>query len=391
MTPVTRRIHAVNFVRKLTVTTVMFLGPLHFLRLGFGGVGIGAILSALAFAPLLVSFPTGWVNDRFSIRRVVTAALLALSAAVLALGWVRSLPAIAALFLVLGVANNVLDVSMNSVYFKDESERETTRKYGVYLVWTALGPAAGFLLSGPLTALGGFRGLVVGLAILTAAAALVPRGFGRRTFAAVSLRDYRGGLLRRETALFAILLFAIALHWGVEGTVYAPFLRSRFGLGDYGLALYIGGAYLAIAASAFLVSRRPFGPAAVKRLFVLGLALSGAGHVLLLQTSVWISWAFRVVHESGDGLIGALTLLSIAGLFEKRAIGGSAGMMLALQTSGHVAGALVFSAMGQALGLAAPFAVSGGILLANAGYAAVILPSREAAGPSRDAGEAVLP
>lgn len=43
-----RRVHFVNFVRKLTLTTVLFLAPLHFLKLGFSGFQIGIIPMAKA-------------------------------------------------------------------------------------------------------------------------------------------------------------------------------------------------------------------------------------------------------------------------------------------------------------------------------------------------------
>jgi len=61
-----RRIHALNFVRTMTVTTVFFLAPLHFMKLGFDGLAIGLIVSLYAAAPILFSFPTGWTNDRLS-------------------------------------------------------------------------------------------------------------------------------------------------------------------------------------------------------------------------------------------------------------------------------------------------------------------------------------
>ena len=66
-----RRIHLINFSRKLTVNTVFFLIPLYFLKIGLNGWQIGFIVSLYGFAPLLFSFPTGWLNDRFSIIRIM--------------------------------------------------------------------------------------------------------------------------------------------------------------------------------------------------------------------------------------------------------------------------------------------------------------------------------
>ena len=71
------RIHFINFARTLTVTSIFFLIPLHFLNIGFNGMQIGVIISMFALAPLLISFPTGWVNDRFSMAGVIRGGLLA--------------------------------------------------------------------------------------------------------------------------------------------------------------------------------------------------------------------------------------------------------------------------------------------------------------------------
>jgi hypothetical protein len=87
-----------------------------------------------------------------------------------------------------------------------------------------------------------------------------------------------------------------------------------------------------------------------------------------------LSFAFRFVHESGDGLMGAFVVLTISRLFEKKTIGGSAGILTALQTSGHMAGSLVFSWLGFRAGLHVPMIVAGVILLGNAAFGALAVP-----------------
>jgi hypothetical protein len=80
------------------------------------------------------------------------------------------------------------------------------------------------------------------------------------------------------------------------------------------------------------------------------------------------------MHEAGDGLMGAFAVLYISRLFEKKTIGGSAGILTALQTSGHMAGSLAFSWLGFRAGLQVPMVVAGLILLANAAFSLVALP-----------------
>jgi len=71
--------------------------------------------------------------------------------------------------------------------------------------------------------------------------------------------------------------------------------------------------------------------------------------------------------------MGALIVLFISRLFEKRSIGGSSGIMLTTMTLGHMVGALFFSPLGQNVGLQYPFLISGFLLLLNTAFAYVVL------------------
>ncbi|MGZ5479534.1 MAG: MFS transporter, partial [Candidatus Aminicenantales bacterium] len=164
------RVHLVNFIRTMAVTTVAFLAPLQFLKLGFDGVAIGVIVALFASAPIIFSFPTGWMNDRLSMKKVIIGGLTAMSLTIVAVGFVRSVVPMAAVFLLLGVANSALTVSINSLYYKDGAEPDSNRKYGNFIGWLSLGPPAGLLLGSVLTQVAGFRTLLWSLAGLTALA-----------------------------------------------------------------------------------------------------------------------------------------------------------------------------------------------------------------------------
>jgi MFS family permease len=369
-----RRVHAVNFVRTMAVTTVAFLAPLRFLRLGFDGVGIGVIVAVFAAAPIVFSFPTGWMNDRLSMKKVILAGLLAMSAAFVAIGYVRSVAPMAAIFLLVGVANSAINVSINSLYYKDGAAKDPNRKYGHFIGWLSLGPPTGLLLGSLLTGVSGFRTLLWAMAGLTALAATAVGGFGEEKFEAVSFREYRFSVFNRRTLLFSAFLVLLALHWGTELTVYGPFLRTRFGLGDSGVALYMAGAYLALSLAAFFVGRLKYDARRNRRLFLLGMVVSGAGLVLMTVGDVRLSFLFRFLHEGGDGLMGAFAVLTISRLFERRTVGGGAGILSALQTSGHMAGSLAFSWLGFRAGFQVPMIVAGAILLANAAFGLRAIP-----------------
>jgi len=362
------KIHFVNFSRKLTVTSVFFLVPLHFLSIGFSGWQIGVIISLFALAPLLISFPTGWTNDRFSIAGVVHAALFAESLLFLLIAWARSFPLMAALFFLLGMANNALDVSLNSMYYKDETEMDQNKKFGTYTFWIGLGPAFGVFAGGFINQFGNFQALLAVFSAYSLVVLLFTRHFDHERFCLVSFKEYRNNLFQKKTLLFVVFIFVLALHWGVEGTVYSPFLEKFFRLSKLQVSFYISIPLAALAFTAFSLGFVKYNPRINRRLLLLSMALSGAGLIMMVNRNVYVSLLFRILHEIGDGGLGVLITLSISRLFEKRSIGGSAGLLIAIQIMGQMVGALVYSPLGYRYGLQYPFFISGALLLADTAY-----------------------
>jgi len=371
------RVHFINFARKLTVTSVLFLAPMHFVALGFDGWRIGALISFYALAPLFVAFPTGWTNDRFSITGVVRAGLAVEAALLFLAAWTRSFPAFAAVFLGLGIANNALDISLNSLFYKDETAIDQNRKYAVYVFWNAVGPAVGVLGGGYLAQIADFRTLFLVFSGITVVVVFAARSFDGARFHAVPLREYVQSLSRRKTLLFVVFLVILALHWAVEGTVYSPYLKEAYGLDGFQAALYMSAGLFAMSFAAFLIGFKKFEARANARLLLFFMALSGVGLILMTARSVYVSLGFRLLHDIADGGLGALITVAISRLFEKRNIGGSAALVLSIMIFGQMAGAMLFSPLGYRYGLRYPFLIAGGLLIVNAVYGAWLFRNRE--------------
>ena len=361
-------VHLVNFSRKLAINSVFFLAPLYFLRLGFSGWQIGVITSLYAFAPLLFSFPTGWLNDRLSIKEVIRAALALLSVLFLLMSRVQEFLPLACMFLLLGLANNALDVSINNLYYKDETIIDPNKKYSRLVFWQALGTAAGPFLGGIVITTWSFPTLFVFFALSLLLLQALVRPLNHVRFGVVPLKVYRRNLLNKKTILFSIMLFVIGLHWGVEGTVYSPFLKRYFNLTTFDLSIYISLSLFILALSSFLIGLIKHDVRVNKRLFLFSMLLSGSGLVLMVNPSLLLSFFFRVIHETGDGFLGALVVLFVSRLFERESIGGSSAILLTVMTLGHMVGALAFSSLGFHFGLTYPFLVAGLLLVANSAF-----------------------
>jgi MFS family permease len=366
------RVHALNFVRTLSVTSILFLVPMHFVKIGFNGMQIGAVISALTVAPLLAAFPTGWINDRFSMAGVIRTALAVVGLFFLALAVTDRFPLILAAFFLLGTANNALDVSIQSLYYKDDTAMDQNRKYGLYVFWLGIGPVLGIAGGGWLIQAVDFRALFIVFGLMMIASLSIVGRFDGGKFHLVSLGDYGRDFLRPKTLLFVGFIFFIGLHWAVEGTVYAPFLQRHFGLNNLQASLFMAGELLFLPLSALYIGRRKFDLRTNKRWILTAMALSGIGTILTVTNSVFLSWGFRIVHEIGDGIAGALVAVYISRLFEKRSIGGSAGLLLAIELLAKMLGALVLAPLGFRYGLELPFYIAGGLLLADAAYGAFV-------------------
>jgi DHA1 family quinolone resistance protein-like MFS transporter len=360
-----KKIHALNFCRKLTVNTLFFLVPLHLLKIGLSGWQIGVVVSLYGLAPLIFSFPIGWINDRLSIRRIIQAALSGLTLLFFLLALTKNFYSLAIIFLFLGIANNALDVSTNSLYYKDETKVDLNKKYGTFAFWLALGTATGTLSGGTVVYFSDFRILFCVYAGFLLIVLIFVKDVGRERFSVVTLKEYRLNLVNKKTILFSILIFILALHWGAEGTVYSPFLKSYFQLNDLQLSLYISISLFFLAFAALAVAVLRFNARLNPRIFLIALFLSGTGNIFMVNKNVYVSIFFRIIHEVGDGFLGALIFLFISRLFQKESIGGSSGILLALMTLGHMVGALIFSSLGYSVGIQYPFIVSGFLLIAN--------------------------
>jgi MFS family permease len=362
-------IHVINFGRRTALNAFFVLAPLYLLGIGFNGWQIGAVTSLFAFAPLAFSFPVGWINDRFSIKGMIRGALALQGALYLLLSQVRGFLPLAVIFLLLGMGNNALDVSINSYFYKNGEEENPNRKYSRLVFWSNLGTAVGPLLGGALIAWSSFSVMFAVFAGFLALLQVFAGPLRQGRFALVPIRAYGRDLIRKNTVLFSTMIFVIGLHWGVEGTVYSPFLKNNLGLTTLRLSLYVTLALAALALSSLFIGRIPFDLKLNKRLFTVSMLLSGAGLALMVIPLLPVSFAFRVIHEIGDGFLGALVVLFISRLFEKDSIGGSSALLLAVMTTGQMAGALLFSSIGYRFGLIYPFLIAGTLLTLNAGFA----------------------
>ena len=358
--------NALSFQKQILIGLTFFFLSLMLFDWGFSGLQIGILMSAISFVQLFSSFPIGAINDRLSIRAVIITGMLLESAFFAGLFLFRDFWLVLFSFIAGGLGGNMIDVSVRSLTFKVLGNDGKGRKLGIYQIATTGGFGVGTTLGGLLLFGMSYSGVLlltsVAFLLLAAASAMIP-DVERIRF---PMRDYRKIILRRSTALFLLPLFLFGIHWGAEHTSYSLFLRQDLGLGLLYSGLYMGIPVIILAAVSLYIGKRIDRKGEHHRTaFFAGLLLSGFGHIMMIFPPAPLSFAFRVIHEIGDGMAAVSYNLSFAKIFKVERIAGETSAAYTVMIIGNILGSLTFGPLGYAYGYAWPLAISGAVTLVS--------------------------
>jgi MFS family permease len=333
-------------------------------ELGFSGSEIGLVFAVLAVAGTIAAVPAGFSNDRITSRTMVIAALTMQGATLFLFGSVSTFWTFLAVYFVWAIAFNVMRISMEMQVLKHDTGENTARRIGLFVSWRFGGLALGMVLAAVLFQTLDFRltfkvVAVACLALLLPALLLPPTKVSRHT-----VRAYLGDLKSLKVLLFVGWMMLFTTHWGAEQTCYSLFLRHNLGLSLTGIGFYMGVEFATIIAAAALFGPRLARPnSRLVTTVLLGLFLSGVGHLGMVVDNVWVSVAFRIIHGFGDGAIMIVLYLGVTRLFAVERLGGNAGVINLAMTTGAIAGALIAGPVGEKFGYEVPFFASGIVLL----------------------------
>lgn len=347
----------------VTAPTNFFLPVFFRERLGFSGAQIGLLFATQAITGVVAAWPVGLGNDRLRSRQLVALGLALSAAGYALLGALRSFVPVLLLFFGLQLAINVFRQSLDLQMLKTDTGERTGERFGRYQAARFGGLTLGTAAAGYLLARLDFTASLLLVAGLCLGLVLLARRLPDTAVAPVPLAAYWAAFTERRVLLFAGWLFLFALHWGAELTCYGLFLREGLGLSLAGMGWYLSVEFLAILVTVLVGGRAANHPAGLRRFTILGLLLSGVGHVGMVLPQVAASVAFRALHGVGDGLILLVLYVGLRRLFATRSLGGNTGMVNLVLMVGTIAGALVAGPAGERFGYGHPLWVSGVFLV----------------------------
>ncbi|MED7925657.1 MFS transporter [Nonomuraea sp. LP-02] len=270
-----------TLVNRLGTMVMPFTGVYLTQARGLSVTAAGLVMGVFGVGSLLSQPLAGMLTDRIGRRATLSGGMLASGAAMLALGYSVSLPAVLASMLVLGVVMDLYRPASNALVADLVGPAERPRAYGLLFWGINLGYSVGMTAGGWLAGLGFLWLFWIDAVSCVVFAVLVWRAVPEtRPEGARQAAGGFGTVLRdRVMVAFTLVVLGNALVYAQTMTMLPVAMTEAAGLStaQYGTAMALNGVLIVVVqplVSGWLGRRDP------ARTFALGLAVMGAGFAL---------------------------------------------------------------------------------------------------------------
>jgi MFS family permease len=341
----------------------LFYIPIYLIDRGFSHLEVGILISFFPLTSLLLIFPFGIFADRLSPKKLVIAGLAIFAIFLLGLRGVSGFWGFLLLFFIGGIGGSLFRISLSALYYKFLGETNKGMKLGIFTGFMLLGYGLGPLVGGNLS----MRLDMDSLLLVALFVLLVP------LFLSLFLEDakptkfhfgaYRKDILRKEVIILAALVCLLATHLGAEQTSLSLFLKYDAGLPNNLIGLMFGLIGITISTLAiingFVTDKVAVRGRGLAPLLYLGMLFSGLCNIFMLIPRAFASvLTLRLFHVLGDSTFMVSQRVTVSNLFLTERIGGSLGLLEAMNTLGIFAGMLI---SGAVPGYVLPFVVTGSL------------------------------
>jgi len=347
------------FTKGLLNAVVFFLG-IYLKKIGFSGTEIGIIFMVYSFTGLLSILPSGFSNDVFKSKHMVTIALLLLSIQYLGISNFTTFLPILTFFLLGSLGKTLYSNSMDSLFLKATEKEHTKKKISIFLSlnYTLIGSSiilAGYLLNIDVS----FRNIFTIIGLLFAIMAIFSQFLlPKSATSKFEILRYKKDILRGDVLFFLVIMFLFSLHYGSEETSYGLFLENTLKLNKFESGLYMVVAIMSMAISVLII-RKVLKKVEIRNILLFGTLISGLGLILMTIQNPAISLLFRIIHETGDATMFFFLYYGITKLFDLERIGGNSGVVTFVIIIGAATSNLIFGPIGAKFGYNVPFLIGG--------------------------------
>ena len=330
---------------------IFFFMPLILIEKGVGAIETGILLSIFSFTPILLSLPSGILNDRLQAKYLLAFSLLGCGIFYVGLAQLNTFVPLLPFFCIGGICMNLGNISIQSLALKVVGTEDKSKKLGLYSGISMLGYSFGIILGGIIMLKQSPDFLLQSAAVIYMVLAFISLRIQDTDVVKLNLLEYLSALKEKNVLYFCLTYAFFALHWGAETSSYSLFLKEFFHLGKFQSALYMGIPIFFLGLATILVGKWLDAKKELWDKFtILAFILSGFGQVMMVVPSVEISLIMRIIHETGDGIAGILLLAGMAHRFKVDRIGGLSSLVTLINILAQTVGIMMFTYIGDIWG-----------------------------------------
>jgi MFS family permease len=337
---------------------------IYFNNLNLEDKEIGFLISLLSLTTFFLVTPSGVISDRYFPKKLLQIGSVFCILYNLGLIYFKNFNILSILMIICGIGENLCFISINSLYYKYFSEDITGKKMSIFLTGMYLGFSLGPLFTGFFLKFFHFPKIFFLSALLYFFLYLLSKFLPETEPLSFPVVKYKEDIKRPQAIFLIFTLFFIGIHYGVEHTSYALFMKYNLNLknSEIGLMYGIIGIWLAIVSI-------PIGIYFDKNkkiafMFGIGLLISGTFQFLTSFTFSFFSLLLvRIIHTIGDAMVIFLQGILVSLIFPNERMGGNFGIARFTTTTATFTGAILSGILNSYIGYFSPFILSGIIII----------------------------
>lgn len=357
-----------NFFWGFWGTPFSLFVAIYLSQAGISDSGIGLLFGLNSLMGLIVAFPSGLLSDRFNPRRAMLAGLVLTAPFYLAITLTDSFFLLFLIFIIDSLGANLYAIAADSAMYR-AIESTKGKAFGMVHFLMNLGTAGSALVCGYVIAAFGFTGLGIMFLIPAVIVGALVTKIPRRTIAVEkhTLREYLGDFGKRDFLLFSVAAMLLAYHWGAEKTSFPLYASKTLLLTSEQLGVLFFINLVVYAVAGLFAGHLTEISKHRTRLFIMGLIISAAGSFIYsLSYDFGSALLSRLLHDSGDGMVGVSLMLAIAAISSKERMGGAVGAITIVYIVANFIGAVASGYINQYFGYAAAIQIAAALTFASA-------------------------
>ncbi len=340
------------------LNTIFIFAPSYLKSISLNGSQIGFLTSTVYIFPAIFYPYAGYLCDVLSSKIVLSTGLLLFFIFSFLIGLIKNFTGFILVYIAGSIGMALINISIDTLFYREE---KSEKGFSGYIGSGGIGMGIGYIVAGFLTQNAGFPPFFYLLAIISFFTSFFSFKFFKKN--GIEKRDYEGNnKFWKEKKFISLLLVNIfhGLHFGAETSALAIFLKSVPKLNESEIGLVLGLSIFFLSFCGLFTRRLSEMGISGRKLYSLGLFLSGTGSILMVFSEGFLSvLLFRFLHVAGDAFIFVGSREVASSIFVEERMGRIWGGIRSGVALSAFMGAIISGILIQFVNSSTPFIVSG--------------------------------